>query len=341
MIPRWASSIRDCRSSSGILTSWPSGPLTRMRPAVDRRSKATRSCTPTSAPATSSAAAASSTASRCSNGAPPNAACTCSASRRPLPTASAWSSSESASRAEPLARRAMRSSGLGIGVDPLAAEDVGEVADQLAVREQRELEVLRPRTQRGQHLLRIGGGEHEHDVRGRLLERLQQRVRRRRREHVHLVDDVHLAPARGADPEVHALDELAHRVDTVVRRGVELDEVEEGARGDRFAVLADAARLAVVAEVQAVERPGEEAGGGGLAGAARARRRGTRGRPGRRATACRSAVVTWSWPTSSANFCGRYLRYRLCDATAATLPMPTRLERGPLAPYRVRRDERP
>ena len=142
------------------------------------------------------------------------------------------------------------------------------MADELVVRQQRELEVLRARPQRGQHLLRIGRGEHEHDVRGRFLERLQQRVRRRRREHVHLVDDVHLAPARRADAEMHALDELAHRVDAVVRRRVELDEVEERARGDRVAVLADAAGLAVGAEVQAVEGAGEDARGRGLAGAA-------------------------------------------------------------------------
>ena len=143
------------------------------------------------------------------------------------------------------------------------------MADELVVREQGELEVLRARPDRRQHLLRIRGGEHEHDVRGRLLERLQQRVRRRRREHVHLVDDVDLAPARGAHSEMHALDEVAHRVDPVVRRRVELDEIEERAGRDRQAVLALAAGLAVGAELETVERPGEDAGGGGLARAAR------------------------------------------------------------------------
>ena len=157
-----------------------------------------------------------------------------------------------------------------IGVDALAGEDVGEVADELPVREERELEVLRARTQRREHLLRVGRGQHEHHVRGRLLERLQQRVRRRGREHVHLVDDVDLAAARGPDAEMHALDELAHRVDTVVRGRVELDEVEERARGHCFAVLADAAGFPVVAEVQAVERVGEDACSRGLSGTARA-----------------------------------------------------------------------
>ena len=175
-----------------------------------------------------------------------------------------------------VARRAAGAAGdeverLGVGLDALAGQDVGEVAHELVVRQQRELEVLRARPDRRQHLLRIGGREHEHHVRGRLLERLQQRVRGRRREHVHLVDDVDLAPARGAHAEMHALDEVAHRVDPVVGRGVELDEIEERARGDRLAVLALAAGLAVGAELEAVERPGEDAGGGGLAGAARAR----------------------------------------------------------------------
>ena len=105
---------------------------------------------------------------------------------------------------------------------------------------------------------------------GRLLERLQQRVRRRGREHVDLVDDVHLAPRVRAEPEVHALDEVAHRLDAVVRRRVELDEVEERAVGDREAVLALAARLAVGTEVEAVERAGEQPRGRRLAGAARA-----------------------------------------------------------------------
>ena len=139
---------------------------------------------------------------------------------------------------------------LGVGLDALAPEDVGQVADELTVREQGELEVLRARAQRGEHLLRVGRGEHEHDVRGRFLERLQQRVRGRRREHVDLVDDVDLPAARRPDAQVHALDELPHRVDAVVRRRVELDEVEEGAGRHGLAVLAHAARLAVGAEVR-------------------------------------------------------------------------------------------
>ena len=73
---------------------------------------------------------------------------------------------------------------------------------------------------------------------------------------------------RRAEAEADPLDEVADRVDAVVRRGVHLDEVVEVAGRDRDAVLALAARLAVGAEVQAVERLGEDAAGRGLARAA-------------------------------------------------------------------------
>ena len=53
-----------------------------------------------------------------------------------------------------------------------------------------ELEVLRPRPNRRQHLLRLSRREHELHMRRRLLERFQQRIERRRRKHVNFVDDV-------------------------------------------------------------------------------------------------------------------------------------------------------
>ena len=120
----------------------------------------------------------------------------------------------------------------------------------------------------GEHLVRVGGGEHEHHVRRRLLERLQQRVRRAGAEHVHLVDHVHLALAGGREPEMDLVDEIADGLHAVVRRGVEFDEIGEGAGGDRHAVRARAVGLPVGAELEAVQGLGEQAGRGGLAGAA-------------------------------------------------------------------------
>ena len=89
--------------------------------------------------------------------------------------------------------------GPGVGGDLQSGigDHVIDEPGQIVGGEERHLEVLGAAPDGGQHFLRIGGGEHEHDVIGRFLEGLQQRVRRRRRQHVHLVEDVHLgAPGR-------------------------------------------------------------------------------------------------------------------------------------------------
>ena len=62
-------------------------------------------------------------------------------------------------------------------------------------------------------------------------------------EHVHLVEDVHLVPPGRAERGL--LDQVAHRVDAVVARRVELVHVVAGAALDREARVALAARLAV------------------------------------------------------------------------------------------------
>ena len=177
------------------------------------------------------------------------------------------SSADSASRAEPAPCRSTWSTR---GVADVEAGVGGDPAHVLAQRvgvEQVELQVLGAAADRVGHLLRVGRGEHEHDVRRRLLERLQQRRLGRLRQHVHLVEDVHLvAPGRA---ERGLLDEVAHRVDAVVARRVEFVHVVARAALDGEARLALAARLAVD-RVLAVEHLGEDARRGGLAGAARA-----------------------------------------------------------------------
>ena len=138
--------------------------------------------------------------------------------------------------------------------------------EQLAERlgaEQPELEVLGPAADGGQHLLRVGGGQHEDHVGGRLLQRLQQGVGRRRRQHVDLVDDVDLLAARG--PEGGPGHQVAHGLHPVVGGRVELVDVERGALGDLDAGGADAAGLAV-AEIGAVEGLGQDPGRRRLAG---------------------------------------------------------------------------
>ena len=79
-------------------------------------------------------------------------------------------------------------------------------------------------------------------MRGRLFERLQQRVERLCRQHVHLVDDVDLVASFGGR-ELHLLAQVAHLVDAAVRGRVDLEDVERRAVGDLRAALADAAGI--------------------------------------------------------------------------------------------------
>ena len=199
---------------------------------------------------------ASETSSSCRNG----------LSSSTTPDATTWSRAERASRAEPRPRRTAASTAVS-GRSSLAslAMSAEQRRKHLGV-EQMELVMLGPAANRREDLLRIGRGEHEHDVVGRLLERLQQRVRRRLREHVHLVDDVDLPASRRR--ERRPGDEVPHRIDPVVGRRVELVHVEGGASGDVHARLADPARLAVD-RVRAVQRLGEDPRRRGLPGPSR------------------------------------------------------------------------
>jgi len=118
---------------------------------------------------------------------------------------------------------------------------------------------------RHRHLLRIGGGEHELQVLGRLLERLQHRVEGGRREHVHLVDHVDLeAPHHRLVDGL--IEQLADLVDTAVRRRIELDGVDVAAGAAHATWRGGDAAQAVGAD--AVQALGQDARDGGLADAA-------------------------------------------------------------------------
>ncbi len=90
---------------------------------------------------------------------------------------------------------------------------------------------------RRRHLLRLGRRKHEHRVRRRLLQGLQKRVPGGRREHVRLVEDVHLAASR--DGRVgNTLAQFANVVDRVVRRRIHLDHIQGASVRDRQARFA-------------------------------------------------------------------------------------------------------
>ena len=130
-----------------------------------------------------------------------------------------------------------------LGGDVLGREDRGEMLGDRRRRHRPQVELEAAREHRRRHLLRIGRGEDELEVVGRLLERLQHRVEGVAREHVHFVDQVDLEAAD--DRLVDRLVEQARDLlDAPVRRRIELDEIDEAAGVDVAARRAHAARAA-------------------------------------------------------------------------------------------------
>ena len=150
----------------------------------------------------------------------------------------------------------------------LGLRDLAQPRDDLSQRHELDVLPLHPGKDRGRKFLRIGGRKQELDVAGRLLERLEQGIERRAREHVHFVDDVDLVAVAGRQV-LRRLAQRAHVVDAVVRGGVDLLDVDVVAGGDLHARAADAARFGGGAFL-AIERPGEDPRGRRLPAAARA-----------------------------------------------------------------------
>ena len=141
-------------------------------------------------------------------------------------------------RAERVAEAAGRRAGdhvdrrlgdLDLLLDRHPAQHARDLLERRAV----EVEAVAAVDDRGRHLVRLGRGQHEDDVRRRLLERLEERVPGRGREHVRLVEDEDAAAAAHRR-ERDVLAQRADVVDRVVRRGVHLDHVERGAGDDRL-----------------------------------------------------------------------------------------------------------
>ncbi len=158
--------------------------------------------------------------------------------------------------------------GIGGDVDRLLFGDPTQVLLQRLERDAAKVEALATAQNRGQHPLRVGGGEHEHHPWRRLLEGLEQGVEGGGREHVALVDHVDL-PAGLNGGKARAFDQLTDVVHPGVGGGVDLDHIEGRAAGDGAAQLAAAAGFGGGAACgQAVQRAGQDPGARGLAGAA-------------------------------------------------------------------------
>ncbi len=122
----------------------------------------------------------------------------------------------------------------------LVLRDAFEVLGDRLDRDAAEVEPLAAPDDRGRHLVRFGGREHEPDAHRRLLEHLQQRVERLARQPLRLVDDVDLlAPLdrrRG-----RLLAEVARVVDPAVGGRVDLDHVQVLPVANGHALVARAA----------------------------------------------------------------------------------------------------
>ena len=120
------------------------------------------------------------------------------------------------------------------------------------------------------HFANLGRGEDEFHMRGRLFERLEQRVEGAGREHMHLVDDIDLV-ARRSRPVMYAFDDLADVAHAGARGRVHLHHIDMAAFGDGQTMFALQARLgrglAIAVGTNAVQPLGDDPRRGRFAGA--------------------------------------------------------------------------
>ena len=115
--------------------------------------------------------------------------------------------------------------------------------------------------------LHFGGGKDKDDVLGRLLHCLEQRVERLRREHMHLIDDIHLIPANRREI-CHLVTQVADVIHTAVGGSIHLNNIQHGAGVNSLADFTFPARVGF-GSIEAVDRFGKDFGAGRLAGTAR------------------------------------------------------------------------
>ena len=161
-----------------------------------------------------------------------------------------------------------------LSLDVFLGRDTGEMRHQHIGLDPAQIETLAARQHRHRDFSDFGGGEHEFGVLRRLFQRLQERVERRGREHVHFVDDVDLV-ARTGRRIAHAVVDLAHVIDAGMGGGVHFQHVHVPAFHDRLAMHArhrhmDGRSLDRSVGQFVIQRTGENPRGGGFSDAAHA-----------------------------------------------------------------------
>ena len=113
-------------------------------------------------------------------------------------------------------------------VDLLGLQYLGQVRGNGFAAHIAQIELHAARQHRDRHFLRIGRGKNEKYMRRRFFKRLEHRVERVRRQHVHLVDHVDLV-ATGRGRVNRVVEQLRHFVNAAIRRSIKLEVIDKTA----------------------------------------------------------------------------------------------------------------
>ena len=136
------------------------------------------------------------------------------------------------------------------------------MASNLGSRNIAEIKALAATLNSRRHFVRLGGAQDELHMRRRLLHGLQERIERRRGQHVHFVDDVNLVSA-ASRCNARAGDQITRIVNAAVGSAVNFHHIHVIATHDGFANFR---RLRLAARIQ---RSRKDARHTGLTNAAR------------------------------------------------------------------------
>ena len=124
--------------------------------------------------------------------------------------------------------------------DLILIDHMAKPFDDLGSRNPPEVVMLAAGENRRRNLVNLGGGKNKYYMRRRLLQRLQQRVEGRVRQHVDFVDDVDsVLPTKRS--KLHVLSDLAHIVHARIGRPIDLHDIDRSPLCNFEAVGTDAA----------------------------------------------------------------------------------------------------